>query len=112
MENSDYLGSPEAFFDLLKFLIDNLEVCDDEISVFEEDNGYILRAEGGKCEESLSKEGLVSSLIEISPKKITLFCKKDDKTANFLSKLFEERINICYNKNLEKVEKLEFAKHF
>lgn len=112
-DNSDYLVSNDAFFDLLKFLIDNLEVCEDEINVFEEENGYFIRSqnrgEDFPC-ESLSKEGLVSSLIELSPKKINLFCRSDDNTAGFLSKIFEERINVCYNKNLEKVDNFSVLK--
>lgn len=96
-DNSDYLGSPDAFFDLLKFLIDNLEICEEEINVFEDENGYIIKPEGEtQSEENLSKEGLVSSLIELCPKKINLFCISDDNTAFFLSKIFDERINVCY----------------
>ncbi len=109
-ENSDYLVSNEAFFDLLKFLIDNLEVCEDEINVFEEEDGYYLKAGDEFPQEMLSKEGLVSSLIELCPKKINLFCRSDDNTAGFLSKIFEERINVCYNKNLEKVDKFSILK--
>ena len=110
-ENSDYLVSNEAFFDLLKFLIDNLEVCEDEINVFEDENGYVLQAQNEDFpHESLSKEGLVSSLIELCPKKINLFCRSDDNTAGFLSKIFDERINVCYNKNLEKLDKFSVLK--
>ncbi len=104
-ENSDYLVSSDAFFDLLKFLIDNLEVCEDEINVFEEDNGYHISPNNQDIpNETLSQEGLISSLIELSPKKINLFCRNDnDNTAGFLSKIFEERINISYNKTIEKL---------
>ena len=112
-ENSEYLVSNEAFFDLLKFLIDNLEVCEEEINVFEDENGYFIKAKNKQDEfeyESLSKEGLVSSLIEICPKKINLFCRSDDNTAGFLSKIFEERINVCYNKSLEMVDKFSVLK--
>ncbi len=110
-ENSDYLGSQDAFFDLLKFLIDNLEICEEEIDVFEGENGYYLKPENKDCpHENLSKEGLVSSLIELCPKKINLFCCSDDKTANFLSKIFDERINVYYNKNVEKVNKFSIFK--
>ncbi len=105
-ENSDYLVSSDAFFDLLKFLIDNLEVCEDEINVFEEENGYIISPQSEDLpNESLSQEGLISSLIELSPKKINLFCKNDDdNTAGFLSKIFEERININYSKSVENIK--------
>lgn len=112
-ENSDYLVSNEAFFDLLRFLIDNLEICEDEIDVFEDENGYFITPQNHEdsCEyQSLSKEGLVSSLIELCPKKINLFCQSDDSTANFLSKIFEERLNVCYNKNLEKLDKFSVLK--
>lgn len=112
-ENSDYLVSNDAFFDLLKFLIDNLEIGEDEISVFEDENGYSIKAENSVdgCEyEKLSKEGLVSSLIELCPKKINLFCRSDDNTAGFLSKIFEERVNVCYNKSVEKIENFSVLK--
>lgn len=112
-ENSEFLVSNEAFFDLLKFLIDNLEVCEEEINVFQDENGYFLKLENSEVDgdyEKLSKEGLVSSLIELSPKKINLYCCGDDNTAGFLSKIFEERINVCYNKSLEKIDKFSVLK--
>lgn len=112
-ENSDYLVSNEAFFDLLKFLIDNLEVCEEEINVFEDDNGYFITPQNSQDDcsyESLSKEGLVSSLIELCPKKINLFCRSDDNTAGFLSKIFEERVNVCYNKNMQKIDNFSVLK--
>lgn len=108
-ENSEYLVSNEAFFDLLKFLIDNLEIGEEEVDVFEDENGYFFGSDE-EDRKNLSKEGLVSSLIEICPKKINFFCKSDDPTANFLSKIFEERLNVCYNKNLEKMENFSVLK--
>ena len=105
-DNSDYLIGDEAFFDLLKFLIDNLEIGENEISVFEKENGYTIKLPDRSdmfC-ESLTNEGLISTLIELSPKKINLYCDREDATANFLSKIFEKRINVCYNKNIEKVD--------
>lgn len=110
-ENSDYLGSSEAFFDLLRFLIDNLQVCEDEISVFEDENGWLISGQSEDCPHGmLTKEGLVCSLIELCPKKINLFCRTDDATAGFLSKIFEERVNVCYNKSLEKVDRFSVLK--
>lgn len=109
-ENSDYLVSNEAFLDLLKFLIDNLEICEEEISVFQDENGYSIKTQNVEQFSNLSNEGLVSSIIELCPKKINFFCKSDDNTAGFLSKIFDERINVCYNKNLEKVDKFSVLK--
>lgn len=112
-ENSEYLVSNDAFFDLLKFLIDNLEIGEEEISVFEEENGYSIKADSNlnlsECEK-LSKESLVSSLIELCPKKINLFCKSDENTAGFLSKIFEERIIVSYNKTLDNIENFSMFK--
>lgn len=105
-DNSDFLVGDEAFYDLLKFLIDNLEICENEISVFEKENGYSIKLDEHKdikC-ESLTNEGLISTLIELSPKKINLYCDKNDATVSFLSKIFEKRINISYNKSMEKIE--------
>ncbi len=102
-DNSDYLIGDEAFFDLLKFLIDNLEICENEISVFEKENGYSIKLpekNDTSC-ESLTKEGLVSTLIELSPKKINLYCDRDDATVSFLSKIFEKRINVNYRRSME-----------
>lgn len=109
-ENSDYLVSSDAFLDLLKFLIDNLEICEEEISVFQDENGYSIKSQSAGHYSNLSNEGLVSSIIELCPKKINFFCRSDDNTAGFLSKIFEERMNVCYNKNLEKVDKFSVLK--
>ncbi len=111
-ENRDYLVSNEAFYDLLKFLIDNLEVGQDEIDVFEDENGYSIspQVESGESFEKLSDEGLVSSLIDICPKKINLFCKTDGDTTGFLRKIFEERVNVCYDKSFEKIENFSVLK--
>lgn len=109
-DNSDCLVSNESFLDLLKFLIDNLEICEEEISVFQDENGYSIKAQNSGIYSNLSNEGLVSSIIELCPKKINFFCRSDDNTAGFLSKIFDERINVCYNKNLEKVDKFSILK--
>lgn len=105
-DNSEYLIGEEPFFDLLKFLIDNLEICENEISVFENEKGYEIKLPENEIScKNLTKEGLISTLIELSPKKINMFCDKEDPTVNFLSKIFEKRINVSYIKNIEKVDK-------
>ena len=92
-------------------MIDNLEIAEDEIDVFENENGYFINPQKDDIScESLTKEALVSSLIDMSPKKINMFCRSDDNTAGFLTKIFEERINVCYNKNIQKVDKFSVLK--
>ncbi len=112
-ENSDYLVSRDAFFDLLKFLIDNLEIGREEVDVFEDETGYSIYSKEPisdlECEK-LSKEKLVSSIIEICPKRINFFCKSDDTTANFLSKIFDQRVSVCYNKSVETIENFSAIK--
>ncbi len=101
-DNSDYLIGDEAFYDLLKFLIDNLEICENEIYVFEKENGYTIKADRNEMfYESLTNEGLISTLIELSPKRIYLYCDKEDSTVNFLSKIFEKRVNINYQHSMK-----------
>lgn len=112
-ENSDYLVSRDAFFDLLRFLIDNLEIGREEVDIFEDENGYFITSQEPildfECEK-LSKEKLVSSIIEICPKKINFFCKNDDSTANFLSEIFDKRVSVCYSKSVETIENFSAIK--
>lgn len=105
-DNSDYLIGDDAFFDLLKFLIDNLEVSESEITIFEKENGFkVLAKENVEINsDSLSKEGLISTLIDLSPKKINLYCEEETPLVSFLSKIFDDRINVNYNRTLEKIE--------
>src|SRR5699024_9332215 len=63
-ENRDYLVSSDAFFDLLKFLIDNLDICKDEIDVVEEGDGYHIYEEGEKS-MPMNSSALISSLIDL-----------------------------------------------
>ena len=105
-DNSDYLIGDDAFFDLLKFLIDNLEVSESEITIFEKENGFkVLAKENVEVNsDGLSKEGLISTLIDLSPKKINLYCEEETPLVSFLSKIFDDRINVNYNRTLEKIE--------
>lgn len=95
-ENRAYLINNEAFLDLLKFLIDNIEICEDEVSIIENEEGYKILLEGEQdfCDSVLNEEGLVSSIIDLAPQKINLYCQGENKTTNLLEKIFDERINV------------------
>ena len=56
-----------------------------------------------ECFDSLNNEALVSTLIELSPKKINFYCDREDATVDFLTKIFSERIKVNYNKSMEKI---------
>lgn len=95
-ENSDYLISSESFIDLLKFLVDNLDICEDEISVVKEGETYkIYTLENVQYQDkTFSEESIVSSVIDLSPQKINLYFKESSNAIDLLERLFEERITI------------------
>lgn len=94
-ENREFLLSSESFIDLLKFLVDNLDICEDEISIFKENGEYkiILNSENISL-SPLNEENIVSSVIELSPQRINLYFKESSKAIFLLEKIFEERITI------------------
>lgn len=102
-DNKDYLITSESFYDLLKFLIDNIDISQDEIDIVEDDDGY--RIFSGSEEdniECLTKEGLVSSVIDISPQKINLYCKGENSATDVLKKIYEKRVNFRFTQKEDK----------
>ncbi len=96
-ENKDYLLNSDTLLDLLKFLIDNIDISQQEIDVVEEEGGYRIFAESDdESMEGLSEERLVSSLIDMSPQKINLYCKKENPATELLQKIFEKRVNFRF----------------
>ena len=94
-ENREYLVSKDSFVDLLKFLVDNLDICENEISIVKEDGGYrIYTEESGKVNQLISEESMVSSVIDLSPQKINLYFNESSNAINLLERIFEERITI------------------
>lgn len=107
-ENRDYLVSTDAFFDLLKFLIDNLDICKDEIDVVEDEDGYHI-CEKGERSLALSSSALVSSLIDLSPQKINMYCKNENHATQLLKTIFDRRLNLLSAKeNQNNVHNLNF----
>lgn len=109
-ENRDYLVCKDAFFDLLKFLIDNIDVSKREIEVFEDKNGYrILSLHDNDLEEYknqvFTSEAMISSLIELSPRKIELYYSKENDTTNLIKTIYEKRVNLhssdCGKSNIQ-----------
>jgi len=98
-ENRDYLVCKDAFYDLLKFLIDNIDVSKREIEVFEDVNGYrIIPISENDLDEYenriFSSEAMISSLIELSPRKIEIYCSKENDATNLLKTIYEKRVNL------------------
>lgn len=90
-ENRDYLVSADAFFDLLKFLVDNLDVSGEEIDVVEDDDGYHI-CESGATSGALNGSALVSSLIDLSPQKINMYYRSENNATDLLKTIFDHRI--------------------
>lgn len=107
-ENREYLVSKESFIDLLKFLVDNLDICEDEISVVKEDGGYRIYTEEGQVRfaQLISEESMVSSVIDLSPQKINLYFNETSNAINLLERIFEERI-IINKSNFQNVKKFK-----
>lgn len=107
-ENRVYLVSDDAFFDLLKFLVDNLDICEEEVDVFENEEGYkiVFEDDEGKYKGRIfNEEGLVSSMIDLAPQKINFYCERGSKTSELLEKIFDNRFNICKQKNFSTIKK-------
>ncbi len=104
-ENREFLLSSESFIDLLKFLVDNLDICEDEISIFKENGEYKIFLNGENISISpVSEDNIVSSVIDLSPQKINLYFKESSKAIFLLEKIYEERITV--NKPAYNVQKI------
>ena len=95
-DNQDFLVCKESFIDLLKFLVDNLEICEDEISVFKEQDGYRIASKEKSfySNKIISEERVVSSVIDLSPQRINLYFNETSYAITLLQRIFEERITI------------------
>ena len=95
-DNRTYLIGNESFLELLRFLIDNLEVREGEINVMQDELGYkILNDAFEELEddfESPSPEKLIASLIELCPRKINLYTDKGE-AISLISQIFDKRIS-------------------
>lgn len=99
-ENREYLLSQESFVDLLKFLVDNLDICEEEIGIIKEKEGYrIIRCENTfYYNKFITADKVVSSVIDLSPQKINLYFHDSSYAISLLERIFEERI-IINNEN-------------
>ena len=107
-ENREYLISKESFIDLLKFLVDNLDICEEEISIVKEKGGYRIYAEDNRLlpNDLVSEDSMVSSVIDLSPQKINLYFNEVTNEISLLERIFEERI-IINNSSFQNVKKFK-----
>lgn len=109
-DNREFLLDKSAFLDLLKFLIDNIDISTDEIDIVENENGYkIFTNQDDGTLDVKSKEDLISSVIDLSPQKMNIYYKDSNKAIDLLSFMYEKRVNLYLDKKRE-VEPLTFLK--
>ncbi len=109
-ENASYLLCDDTFIDLLKFLIENIEISRGLVNVLKSEESFCL------CDEKFNeidaeKEGicllrneksdadLITSLIALSPKKINVYCDscENNSTLSLISQIFGARVSILPN---------------
>lgn len=92
-DNGYFLICNENFVDLLKFLVDNLEITYETINVFQEGESFKLFDDFNKSIEVGDEDDLVTSLIGLCPKQIVFYGETcDNEKLNLLVKIFDKRI--------------------
>ena len=109
-ENREFLLDRYALLDLLKFLIDNIDIATEEIDIVENEEGYrIFTSKEEEILEIKNKEDLISSVIDLSPQKMNIYCQDSNKAIDLLSFMYEKRVNLYLERKLNK-EGLTFLK--
>lgn len=111
-ENSSYLLTEETFIELLKFLIDNLEISFDTVNIISDLDGYQLLDENFKDIEMLTEKGdgvwLVENIIALSPRKINIYTDNSSEELNLINSIYSTRTNILPKENAKIVDKRFF----
>ena len=109
-DNAGYLLCSDTFIDLLKFLIENIEISRETVNILKKDRKYVICDEqlneidkNDYClscdDESVLRDenvDLITSLISLSPKKIIVHCSlfENNPALTLISQIFESRISI------------------
>jgi len=106
-ENANYLLCNDTFIDLLKFLIENIEISTGCINVVKENDCYKICDENfNEIEQEQDKENneafLITSIINLSPKRINIYCDDTENSSalTLLSQIFVNRVFILPKCNL------------
>lgn len=91
-DNSTYLLSDDSFVELLKFLVDNIEIASDELNIeIEDEKIKILNSNYNSILEDklLTEFDIVEQILSLSPRKINWL---SDKKIPFIEKVFSKRL--------------------
>ena len=96
-ENEVYLYSDETFIELIKFLVDNIEIKSDVINIMSTNDSYSLfdsKFDSVSNFDDMSDEKVVDTLIALCPKNINIYCseKLSVNLKNLICRLFEKRV--------------------
>ena len=81
-------------FDLLKFLVDNLEITHDTINVYFENNTYKILDAKNRNLQVTQDEDIVSSIIGLSPRQINIYGEIDkDEKVCLLEQIYAKRVH-------------------
>lgn len=100
-DNKGYLSSNETLVELLKFLVDNLEIKNDTINVLKEGNMvsfYDINLNLIKqlnFDETDIDSTIISMLIALAPKYVNIYSSEDfnSRLIKLLKQIFDKRIN-------------------
>lgn len=114
-ENCGLFVSDDTYIELLRFLIDNLDIVNSTVNIIIKKNSCLIYDEFfEKIEPAYDKETklenlVISNLINLSPKKIIMYCDdSNSKLCELIKQIFYKRVTLMpYNalKNLNKYEK-------
>lgn len=92
-DNGYFLISPENFIDLLRFLVDNLEITHELVSVYCDDEQVKIVDDLNTSYEIKEGDDLLSTLIGLSPKKINFYGDNTCEKYLIISQIFDKRMN-------------------
>lgn len=101
-DNKGYLSSNETLVELLKFLVDNLEIKNGEINVLQENDSISFYDENknlikrSNISEKDINSTIISSLISLAPKMVNVYSSENfnENLIKLLKQIFDKRINI------------------
>lgn len=100
-DNKAYLSSNETLVELLKFLVNNLELKNEEINLMQNDgkicfydNNFNLLKQNDLTEQDIDST-IISNLIALAPKNVNIYCGDsfNGNLIRLLKQIFDKRIN-------------------
>ncbi|MBO7528029.1 MAG: hypothetical protein J6T74_09125 [Clostridia bacterium] len=107
-DNKSYLSSNDTLVELLKFLVDNLELKNETINLMKEKDSIIFYDTNFNklCQNQIGEKdidsSIISSLISLAPKYVNIYCGENfnSNLTKLLKQIFDKRINFVNVENL------------